>query len=184
MVPQAEAPPGMRAARVLPPGTLPNTPAAQAAQAAQAARALRELRAARAVRAHTAATRAARPVSAHPDRCSYSGREDLVLSQLLLHELAIAAILYARPAVRPFGHAIVGRAPSIIIDAWDDPQLNGLVEIRCRHHKGEKNDVRARIEEDSQPVELARLRLAHCPDDPNNAASEVHRAKEWHAEER
>ena len=52
------------------------------------------------------------------------------------------------------------------------------------HQEDHENDVRARIEEDSQPVELERLGLSDGPRDPENTTGEVHRAKEWQAEKR
>ena len=72
----------------------------------------------------------------------------------------------------------------LIIDAWDDPRLSGLVDIHRRSHEGKKNGVRARVKKDSEPVELPNLRLPHSPRDSGNATGEVHRANDYQGKER
>ena len=55
---------------------------------------------------------------------------------------------------------------------------SAVKEYRQQEREDCENDVRARIEEDSQPVELERLGLSDGPHDPENTTGEVHRTDE------
>ena len=62
--------------------------------------------------------------------------------------------------------------------------VKDLLDEHRNEHEGDENDVRTHIKEDSQPVKLLRFGLSGSSHESDNNASEVHRADEWHAEER
>ena len=63
------------------------------------------------------------------------------------------------------------------------PHGSAAKEYRQQEREDCENDVRARIEEDSQPVELERLGLSDGPHDSENTTGEVHRTDEYQGKE-